>query len=427
MINKLNGIAFFFLLISCSSITEEERKTSIPEGSNQLSGFHTIINHGQGNAPVSLLKADSMYHLYYTTGTNQLGHLTSPSMFQWNPTFPVPIPKNSTAKVVWDNFNTSNLNSPFITITKSNDGVNLSHSKDGTSWQSYENNPVLSSSGSELSVFWDEDIEHWILAILNEKVIYTYSSIDLINWEENTTFSFDEISLSIEIIKQEGDYFLLIKQDKVYIQKLELSDNLVFSMIGDLVEIAGTDNLSIAGLKNGSKTTLIGKVDSDGKYPAFTMPLTFSFSNSIPRISIGDNLKKLISSKRRSRLSQLSGDGPSWFSFRIDEDFNQMRISVSNEHFFSRIEYDSQKKDVTIDRTSISTGKKDFYTVHLERDINLENVDIVVDYRAIYISFDDGIFFHTFHINTPNYLNLVEVYLDGKKYDARGVLYDIGI
>lgn len=131
---------------------------------------------------------------------------------------------------------------------------------------------------------------------------------------------------------------------------------------------------------------------------------------------ISEEVMNNLAGKRRSKLSNLYSDGPSWFSFRIEKPFEELKISLSGKKLSYQMTWDTQAdkaSEVPIPLSNINQG--DFI------------VDMVLTPGQIQVFFNEGVESFLFKTDSQAIDAKVEVYLDGELQDLPGVLYDIGV
>lgn len=410
------------LLFGCST-SSNERISRIPDDTYRPSGFHAFINHGSGNNPAGLFKADSLYHLFYTTGTNELGHLSSTDLLEWRPQASLPLSQDGIGVVVWDELNTSGLNAPWNAIIARNDKLYLSYSTDGREWTDY-NNPVLNSGGKP-ALFWSEDIEQWILTLAKDKTISIFASDNLINWEKGSVQELDSDIGAAQLLSSKGQWFILFNGESLSYQ-MGTFDGATFTPTAEPTKIQGL-NIEVGSIvyENEEPIMISRNKTSDPQLPTFTSPLAIKASNDI-RLKPSPTFQKLIVGKRRSTLSRLKTDGPSWYQFRVDKDFSKMEIKLLDDASDLRITWDRNKQEVNIDGSALIGDMMSYPFQSTYQGENLL-IDILIDHASVDIFINDGEYSTNLMTNPAPFFTQVQVKLDGEEYDARGILYDLGV
>ena len=168
--------------------------------------FHYTPNRNWMSDPNGLVFYKGKYHLFYQYNPQGIqpanqswGHAVSSNLVNWEEK-PVAIPVQNgvraySGSVVVDWNNTSGLGingqPPLIAIYTGTGDVQdqrIAYSNDeGATWTNYNQNPVLTSIGSQFrdpKVIWHAESQKWIMVITfpGDKKIHFYSSPNLKNW-----------------------------------------------------------------------------------------------------------------------------------------------------------------------------------------------------------------------------------------------------
>ncbi len=424
MIKKLAILSISIIILSCSS-SESEQRQRIPDGTYRPSGFHAFINHGEENIPISLVKADTLYHLFYTTGTDEWGHLSSNNLLAWTPEISFPAEEDSYGEVVWDENNTTGLNAPWNIIQNNGGDLMLSYSSNGIDWTTYEGGSLLSINGIP-SIQWNSDIELWILTVVDGKSISFFTSQNLMEWNSASTYSSENESKKATLLSDDGQWMLILQSDELNYQLGQFDGN-AFEPVGsvekfdqlnaELGAILGTDDENIFVFKNSS---------TNSQLPTFSTPLSISLNENKLSLFPASTFQDEIVGKRRTKLARLLTDGPSWFSFTIDQEFEKLEILISDASSEVKITWNESDNKIVLSGSALASATEE---QRLETDIKTSNlkVDILIDHASVDLFFNDGKYANSILTLPDTFFSKIEVYLDGTKYDARGVLYDIGL
>ncbi|MEP1033307.1 GH32 C-terminal domain-containing protein [Ekhidna sp.] len=425
MIRQLVIICSALIIFSCST-SEKEQRQRIPDGTYRPSGFHAFISHGEGNTPISLIKVDSIYHLFYTTGTDEWGHLSSNDLLNWKADISFPIAAHGNGAVIWDDKNFTGFNSPWNIIVSDGDQLSLSYSQDGVDWIEFEDNPILTTKGNP-SVSWSSDLEEWILTITKENEVSFYSSQNLIEWKKYSSVSLNDLASKSSLLNLEGQWILLSQKEKLNYQMISF-DGSTFQTVGDPVYLDGCNTDFGALLITEENTAFISKNrTTNPQLPTFSTPLSISLSDGRLNLNPSITFQSQIIGKRRAKLSKLLTDGPSWYNFTIEESFEELEIVLSDNTSEVRILWNVTSQKMII--TGSALPSNEIIELNLQSEISPENLmtDILIDHASVDLFFNKGAFATSILTLPDSFFSKVEVYLDKENYDAKAVLYDIGI
>ncbi|WP_436516005.1 hypothetical protein [Ekhidna sp. To15] len=423
MIRKLAIICICSLIIGCSTSDKEQRQR-IPDGTYRPSGFHAFITHGTGNEPISLLKTDTLYHLFYTTETDEWGHLTSNDMLSWQPAISFPIPEHGYGEVIWDENNLTNLNAPWNILWSDGEQLFLNYSQDGIQWTDLEN-PVLRAKGLP-SIVWSEDLEQWILTLTNENGIFIFTSQNLTEWTTGNSIT-SEGALKSWLIDMDDEWILLTQGTKHQYQ-LGSFDGSGFQPTSDRITIEGIDSGIGTLIREGDENIIVTKNrTSNNQLPTFSTPLALALKDQKLKIRPLKAMQSQIVSKRRARLNRLLTDGPSWYNFAIEEEFEVMEIVVSDATSEVRMLWDKNAQTISISGSALASDNPTTMTFKNENPFERVVVDLLIDHASVDFFLNDGDFATSLLTLPDSFFSKVEVFLNGEKYDAKGILYDIGV
>lgn len=166
------------------------------------------------NDPNGLLYYGGEYHLFHQYnlwGQVHWGHAVSTDLVHWTPLQPAIFPDNigqiwsGSAVVDWNN--TSGLQTgnekvlvALFTYSSHVDGTQsqgLAYSNDkGRTWTMHPNNPILPNQGikdfRDPKVFWHEQTKKWVMVLVENDHIITYTSPNLITWTKGEPFGVGE-------------------------------------------------------------------------------------------------------------------------------------------------------------------------------------------------------------------------------------------
>lgn len=426
MIKKLAIVSTIFLLFGCSSGDTEQRQRT-PDGTYRPSGFHAFIEHGTSNAPVSLLKADSLYHLFYTTGSDEWGHLSSRDLLSWEPEVSFPIPRDGYGEVVLDPNNLTNLDAPWNIVFSDDDELFLNYSEDGVNWEEYSDAPILQAKGIP-SISWNTDLERWILTTTNETEVSVYSSENLIEWTQHFSTPTIQGTRRATLLSTQGKWFIFF-QGKTLSYQIGSFDGDTFQSLGDVQRIEGFISDFGTVYKDKEEVTLISKTPTaNTQLPSFFTPMALVLSDSGGlNLFPSSHLNAAIVGKRRTKLSRLITDGPSWFNLSIDQSFQKLEIVISDNSSDLKILWDTNTSKISMSGSALMSQNLAEQT--MTGSISNENlsVDIIIDHASVDLFFNNGEYSAGILTLPDTFFSKIEVFLDGEKYDARGILYDIGI
>ncbi|MEO9870847.1 GH32 C-terminal domain-containing protein [Ekhidna sp.] len=430
MIKKLALLFISGYFLSCST-TEKEENTSTSERqgsqSNYVpSGFHASINHGKKNQPVSLLLEDSLYHLYYTTGTDELGHLKSVNLLDWDYDQSISI-GDSYGKVQYDLFNSSGLSEPWIKYWVDDNELIISTSADGKS--NWNDRSVLKTEGFNPSISWDSNLEQWILVLTNGNKLEIHTSVDFLRWESSSEIVY-ETPLQSASLSQIGSQWLFVLNQEEIKYQIGSFDGASFIPLGTPSSLFEGSNFQSANLfHTGDKTLLIAQSEknTNSTSPTFSLPLEVDIKDENILLFPTSHFRSKFTGKRRGKLSKLVAEGPSWYSFTIDQKFSNLKMILNDPASSMNMEWDTERKIIKFDRSKSSIGDLEIIESNLSIDPDNLKVDILIDHDVIDIFFNDGEAYFSISVKPFSFFSEVQIYLDDKKYDARGVLFNIGI
>ncbi|WP_275668491.1 glycoside hydrolase family 32 protein [Pseudoalteromonas sp. Isolate3] len=220
----VNLIVISTFLAACS-MTNELHKTNVDLVANTATeafrpAFHFTPPKNWMNDPNGMVYYQGEYHLFYqhnphdtVWGPMYWGHAISKDMVNWEhqpiKLFPDEHGTIFSGSAVIDWQNTSGLgskeNPPMVAIftyhndEKAKEGAidfqtqGIAYSLDkGRTWTKYEGNPVLKNPGirdfRDPKVSWDPQTKSWIMVLAQDDHIGFYSSKNLINWQQESTF-----------------------------------------------------------------------------------------------------------------------------------------------------------------------------------------------------------------------------------------------
>lgn len=169
--------------------------------------YHFTPIYGWMNDPNGLVYKDGIYHLFYQYnpygsmwGNMHWGHATSTDLINWQYK-PIAIEPDALGTIfsgscVIDKYNTAGFGKGAIvalyTSASDNQMQCLAYSLDnGSTFNKYENNPVLTSINRDFrdpKVFWDNEIDRWIMVLAVGQKMQIYSSINLKKWKYESSF-----------------------------------------------------------------------------------------------------------------------------------------------------------------------------------------------------------------------------------------------
>ncbi len=222
-----------FLVLSGLTLTsckERDAKDSASENDTIVQAdedfrpnFHFTPQSGWMNDPNGMFYLDGTYHLFFqhnpddnVWGPMHWGHATSTDLINWEEQ-PIALEPDELGTIfsgsaVVDHENTSGLGDgeipPVIAIytyhdaDKEEEGADdfqtqgIAYSLDaGKTWEKYDQNPVLDNPGirdfRDPKVSWNEEAEKWIMALAVQDHIRFYSSSNLLDWKEESSFGKD--------------------------------------------------------------------------------------------------------------------------------------------------------------------------------------------------------------------------------------------
>ena len=172
------------------------------------------------NDPNGMVYMDGVYHLFYqyypdstVWGPMHWGHATSQDLVHWEhqpiALYPDSLGYIFSGSAVVDHYNTSGFGkdgiAPMVAIFTYHDPVGekkgtsdfqrqgIAYSQDkGKTWIKYAGNPVLKNPGirafRDPKVFWYAPGKKWIMTLATLDCVSFYSSIDLKEWKEESSF-----------------------------------------------------------------------------------------------------------------------------------------------------------------------------------------------------------------------------------------------
>ena len=227
MCNRLLSLSIFILLIACKTETKtienDEVSSADTYGELHRPQYHFTPVSGWMNDPNGLVYNDGLYHLFYqyyphatVWGPMHWGHATSTDMVHWEhkPIALFPDEKGLifSGSAVVDTNNTSGFGKdgkvPLVAIftyhnmlgEKSGDNTfqtqGIAYSLDnGETWTKYEGNPVLGNKGirdlRDPKVFWHEETQSWIMALVAGDYAKFYRSKNLREWDNISDFGIE--------------------------------------------------------------------------------------------------------------------------------------------------------------------------------------------------------------------------------------------
>ncbi|WP_075594272.1 glycoside hydrolase family 32 protein [Pseudoalteromonas sp. PAB 2.2] len=223
----VNLIVISSFMAACG-MTDKVQKTGVDLVANSAAeafrpAYHFTPPQNWMNDPNGMVYYKGEYHLFYQHNPNDTvwgpmywGHAISKDMVNWEhqpiKLFPDEHGTIFSGSAVIDWQNTSGLgskeNPPMVAIftyhneekAKAGDidfqtqGIAYSLDK-GRTWTKYEDNPVLKNPGirdfRDPKVSWDLQTNSWIMVLAQDDHIGFYSSKDLKNWQQESTFGAD--------------------------------------------------------------------------------------------------------------------------------------------------------------------------------------------------------------------------------------------
>jgi len=407
------------LVFSCAQRTDSENETT---AEFRPAGFHFQPKHGKENRPISMFNTGGLYHLTYTTGSNEWGRATSTDLIQWKTTSSINLPDDVNGDLFIDTQNTLRLSdSTQVWVAVYNDnGIKGRYSLEGEEWNSFELDIPKEIEGTP-KISWYELERVWILTVAYEQQIAILSSPDLREWTLMSQYSVEEPIETAELhplgdrwimfFNASGNYYQIGDFDGAdfspakNIQKLNVSNSTLWS---DASSIG--DRLLYISAINGNLFTIVQQVNVN----------KITFNEYLLSFFPAQELNTSIIAKKRSKLKLITGDKTSWFTFTIDSLESSLEIQASNDKAeFAVIGIDNTKLSL-----ENSNGQKENFNLPSDFKLPKENiqVDMLVDYNTIELFFSKGAYQAIFYVDPTNIYDYISVKTDGRSYDARAIL-----
>jgi fructan beta-fructosidase len=208
-------VCFFMLSHQSAAVAQH------PETPQYRPALHFSPASGWMNDPNGLVYADGVYHLFFqhypddsVWGPMHWGHATSRDLLHWEEQpialYPDALGMIFSGSIVIDRDNTSGLGrdgvAPWVALFTHHNmagekagridyqSQSIAYSLDqGKSWSKYAGNPVLPNPGlkhfRDPKVRWHEGARRWIMTLAAGDRILFYSSPDLKNWRQESSFA----------------------------------------------------------------------------------------------------------------------------------------------------------------------------------------------------------------------------------------------
>jgi len=395
----------FYVLITILGCTSPNGEESTYFLRNK--GIHLIPNHGAENIPISVFRESDGYHMLYSTGSKEWGHLISPNMIHWTMENAIEVPSNDMGDIV-------SIKSEDDTTSKwvmfyYEDYVKAYISSNKIKWENHELS-IDANGVPKVNKGFGKD---WIMTVTNDKTLAFYRSSDLKTWSmyNEVANEFDADYAEIAIIQDIP--FLMINGYETQIEMRFEKDEFKLST-----------NKSVR--PNRSKGTFF-QLDGTSyviysvENKVFSTPLevTLGEENKL-LLSLSGLLKNQVLVKRRGRLNKLIGDNMcTWFHFKIDS------INHSSEIIITSKNNEKIKLTVTRDGSSYEIRSEGKSTELINGPNNeILSLDIIVDYHYIGIFVDDKVNMSGL-LKGETIPNKILVKVDQQEVNPRSTVYTI--
>jgi levanase/fructan beta-fructosidase len=197
-------LALFILFVSIPLWAQKSGKEPIKYNERLRSQFHYSTEKNRMGSPFSMVKTDTLYHLFYqynpvnmSNGFMHWGHATSNDLLKWeekaialSPVDPSDSLQNTPR---WGSVVGSD-NQFVAWVTFWGDGIYQMKSKDGNSWtDKIKTTGTELLSKSEPYVFFHQPTKRWIMVAYDRPntTLYFMRSADGINWEKLNSFRYN--------------------------------------------------------------------------------------------------------------------------------------------------------------------------------------------------------------------------------------------
>ena len=394
----------FILLLGCTSSTEETSNSLLTN-----TGLHIVPNHGSKNIPISVFDEGGSYHLIYSTGSKEWGHLVSPNMIHWSFDHSFEVPTSEVGDVVSAELSGDTTNTWIMFYDQ--EGVKARVSTDRNEWQCFDLTSDTEMRGiPKINEGFDGD---WIMTITNDQNISFYHSSDLRVWSKYNALTNKYSASYAEVAIIENKPFLMIDGYAGYLaMRFEGEQLMTISDLSMLPNAAAGTYFQADGIK-----AVIYALESK----LFSTPLEVEVNeNNTLRLAPSEFLKNQTLVKRRGRLSRLIGDNMcTIFSFKIDSIASTSKVILSNETG-DQVEIGVVRDGNTF---QIEFEGKSFEFEEPSGDPSLR-IDLIVDHNYVGL-FANGFTHVGAIIHSAPLFNKVSVAVDGVEVNPRSIVYTI--
>ncbi|MBC6400166.1 MAG: GH32 C-terminal domain-containing protein [Ekhidna sp.] len=405
------NIIITFLAVGCSTSGKEE--------SNELplnKGVHFTSGHGTTNIPVSVVKKNEMYHLFYTTGSDEWGQAVSTNMLHWKISNAVDVPTEETGDVVLDKVKSEGA-APNWVIFYSDDIIKAISSPDQKNWKDYE--LIFDQSGIEGIPKINQNIasDNWTMTVTNEDQIIFLHSDNLKEWKTYNSIENQHEIEYCELVFAKEIPFLIINGYSGHV-RLKFEDR--------KFQISENQHITNSSKTKGTLFNIedVTYVISSISGKTLSIPLMVELKETGEKLHYKpDILKKESTGRKRGRLSGLIGAETSWYNFKLDSLRGQYKLLLSNGNKEeAAIEIAEVDGSITV-KTEGVRGESEF-SGKLSEASGIE-LDIVIDYNVIEIFINKGEIHFANYLKSWSVLNSIKVISNNKEIDPRAMVYGI--
>lgn len=398
---------FIFLIIAgCStSHSETEAESNLPVSK----GIHFSPNHGTSNVPLNIFKEDDMFHLFYSTGSSEWGHATSPNMIHWTSQGALNAKVRNVGDIV-SKKKAGDSTYQWVMFFLEDNTVKSLISNNRNEWES--NDLSTSPLAGGIPKINKLPNDGWMMTITNEETISFYQSQDLYQWTAINSVANDYEAEFAELATIDGASFLVIDGYAIHV-KMELEEgkymardkyNMPQKLKGTFFQSEGVNYLIYSLEDNMFSTPMEASVNAEGDI----------------QLAPSSLLRKQVLVKRRGRLNNLvGGDMPTWFSFKVDDTNRSTTLLLSNEL--------DEVEEVSIQR------KTNSYSIsfnEIVQDVAWTSNDAKVSFEILVDQNYIGIFFagKSHVVSTPSvgsFPKKIQVLNDGADINPPAIVYSI--